>query len=480
MSDDRIEHRGDAAINCDVTIIGAGPVGSLLAVLLQDFGVSTVLVERDLQPYQLPRAIVMDEEIQRVFHQHRMGAWISATTTPLKGADFVSPTGDRILGIEIPSAGPLGLAPVVCHYQPDLDAFVQTEAERRGSTILRGRTAATLDDSRGEHIRLTLDNGDTVSSRWLVGCDGASSWTRKQVGLSLEDLKFDQQWLVVDLELHDASRPELPDVLQQVCDPLRPVTYVPGHARYRRWEFQIQPDDDLEVVTTESGIWSLLEGWVKPADARLVRSAVYRFHAVVAPSMHKGNVFLAGDSAHQMPPFLGQGLNSGTRDAVSLAWKMALVRHGSADERLLDTYAVERVPHVRSTVEHAADMGRLIDQIAGRESHGLDRSSGYGGSRPQPFIEAGLVVHSDESVGRPLRFDSDVYAALVEGGPHFVIATNNNVDAKFGAPTRVVRVANGLIDDRYAIVVRPDGVVAAVAHDDDELRSSLRTLEEYL
>ena len=474
MSGDRSEH------HCEVAIVGAGPVGSLLAVLLQDFGVSTVLVERDLRPYQLPRAIVMDEEIQRVFHQHGMGAWIESTTTPLKGADFVSSTGDRILGIDIPSTGALGLAPVVCHYQPDLDAFVQGEAERRGSTILRGRTAFALDDKGGEHVRLTLDNGDSVSSRWLVGCDGASSWTRKAVGLDLEDLKFDQQWLVVDLELRDAAQPSLPDVLQQVCDPSRPVTYVPGHARYRRWEFQIQPEDDLDAVSTEEGIWSLLDEWVTQADARLVRSAVYRFHAVVAPSMQSGKVFLAGDSAHQMPPFLGQGLNSGTRDAVNLAWKLALVHRGQADERLLDTYTVERVPHVRSTVEHAADMGRLIDQIAGRVSHGLDHSSGYGGSRPQPFIEAGLVVSGDESIGRPFRFDPDVYAALVADGPHFVIASNSDVDVEFGAPIRVVRVSSDLIKDRLAFIIRPDGVVAAVAHDRDDLQSALRTLEEYL
>jgi 3-(3-hydroxy-phenyl)propionate hydroxylase len=474
MSGDRTDYR------CDVAIVGAGPVGSLLAVLLQDFGLITVLVERDLQPYQLPRAIVMDEEIQRVFRQHGMGAWIESSTTPLKGADFVSPKGDRILGIDIPAVGPLGLAPVVCHYQPDLDAFVQSEAQRRGSTILSGRTAVTLDDTSDDDVLLTLDNGDTVSSRWLVGCDGASSWTRKQTGLALEDLKFDQQWLVVDLELHDVAKPPLPEVLQQVCDPLRPVTYVPGHARYRRWEFQMQPDDDLDVVTTESGIWSLLEAWVRPADARLVRSAVYRFHAVVAPSMQRGNVFLAGDSAHQMPPFLGQGLNSGTRDAVNLAWKLALVHRGQAAERLLDSYTVERVPHVRSTVEHAADMGRLIDQIAGRESHGLDHSSGYGGSRPQPFIEAGLVVSGDEIVGRPFRFDADVYAAIVDGGPHFVIAASSDVVAQFGAPFRVVRVTNDVLDDRHAIVVRPDGVVAAVTHNDDELQAALRTLEEYL
>lgn len=470
----------DVHHDCDVTIVGAGPVGSLLAVLLQNFGLRTVLVERDLQPYHLPRAIVMDEEIQRVFHQHGMGSWIEQMTTPLKGADFVSPKGDRILGIDIPPVGPLGFAPVVCHFQPDLDAFVQTQAEQRGATLLRGRTAASLEASTSDdRVRLTLDDGTVVTSRWLVGCDGASSWTRKAVGLTLEDLKFDQQWLVVDVRMNDESHAQLPTVLQQVCDPQRPVTYVPGHDRYRRWEFQIQPDDDLDELTTDSGLWSLLDGWVTPSDARLVRSAVYRFHAVVAPNMQVGNVFLAGDSGHQMPPFLGQGLNSGTRDAVNLAWKMALVHAGHASGRLLDTYTTERVPHVRSTVEHAADMGRLIDQIAGRESHGLDHSSGYGGSRPQPFIEAGLVVGDDDRVGRPCRYEPDVHAALVDGGPHFAVVAGTDIEApEFIAPMRLVRATQA--DSPFAVVVRPDGCVAAITHDDNELQRSLRILEENL
>ncbi len=470
----------DGFLECEVTIVGAGPVGSLLAVLLQDFGLRTVLVERELQPYHLPRAIVMDEEIQRVFHQHGMGSWIEQMTTPLKGADFVSPTGERILGIDIPPVGPLGLAPVVCHYQPELDAFVRTQAEQRGAKLLCGRTAEKLEaDNADSGIRLTLDDGRAVTSRWLVGCDGASSWTRKAVGLTLEDLKFDQQWLVVDVQMNDESQVQIPTVLQQVCDPKRPVTYVPGHDRYRRWEFQIQPDDDVDALTTEAGIWSLLDGWLTPSDARLVRQAVYRFHAVVAPRMQVGNVFLAGDSGHQMPPFLGQGLNSGTRDAVNLAWKMALVHAGRASIRLLDTYTTERVPHVRSTVEHAADMGRLIDQIAGRESHGLDHSSGYGGSRPQPFIEAGLVVGDDDRVGRPYRYEPDVYAALVDGGPHFAVVAGSDIEPpEFSAPMRLVGASQA--DSPFAVVVRPDGCVAAIAHDDNELHRALRILEENL
>lgn len=467
----------------DVAIVGGGPVGSLLAVLLRDMDVDVVVIERDLEPYQLPRAIVMDDEIQRLFHQHGMGAQISQMTTALPGADFVDTEGNKILGVDIPPTGSQGLPPVVCHYQPDLDAMVQAQAESRGSIFLRGRRAETL-EVHPDRVILTLDDESTVESRWLVGCDGASSWTRRTMGLSLEDLRFDQQWLVVDVELHENHEVTLPLVLQQVCDPRRPVTFVPGHARYRRWEFQIQPGEDVDDLLEPDGLWSLLDGWLTPDDAKIIRSAAYRFHAVVAPLMQSGPVFLAGDSGHQMPPFLGQGLNSGSRDAANLAWKLAFVHHGRARERLLETYSLERVPHVRSTVEHAADLGRLIDQLAGRESHGLDHDSGYGGERPQPLFEAGLVVPGHRRVGRPLPYQRDIYDSLRAGGASFVIATTDQScvipDALLPWASRIVEVDGDVIDNSYAAIIRPDGYVAAVAQDRYEFETVSAQLKEWL
>lgn len=465
----------------DVVIVGGGPVGSLLALLLRDFDVEVIVVERDLAPYQLPRAIVMDDEIQRVFHQHGMGEALQRLTTPLKGADFVDTHGGKILGVDIPPVGLQGLPPVLCHFQPDLDAMLQAEAEKRGVTFLRGRTATSLAIG-SEGVALTVDDGSTIESRWLVGCDGASSWTRRAVGLELEDLRFDQQWLVVDVELEEGKGQHLPKVLQQVCDPKRPVTFVPGHARYRRWEFQIQPGENVDELLQSDGLWSLLEGWLTSEDAHIIRAAAYRFHAVVAPMMQAGPVFLAGDSGHQMPPFLGQGLNSGSRDAANLAWKMALVLHGRASERLLETYSPERVPHVRSTVEHAADMGRLIDQLSGRESHGLDHSSGYGGERPQPLLESGLIVPGHRLVGRPLPYHRGVYDSLRVDGASFVVASHDRDLAvpEFleGIGTRFMRVEPHVIGDGYAAVIRPDGYVAAVAKNPESLEHISQQLKE--
>ena len=463
--------------SCEVAIVGGGPVGCLLSVLLSDMGVTNTVIERDVEPYQLPRAIVMDDEIQRMLHDHGMGEWLRANTTPLEAADFVNDAGETIIGTTVPAVGLQGVPPVVCHYQPDLDTMLRAEVVARGATAHWGRTVTSLHDEGGG-MGLVLDDGSECAARWVVGCDGATSWVRKQTGLVLEDLRFDQQWLVVDIELHEGVDVDLPVGVRQYCDPLRPATYVKGHRRFRRWEFQVQEHEDAAQLNTVEGLWNLLSPWVNESQARIVRSAVYRFHAVVAPMMQKGRVFLAGDSAHQMPPFLGQGLNSGMRDAVNLAWKMAFVTRGWARDSLLDTYSIERVPHVRSTVAHAADAGRLIDQLAGRESHGIDSDSGYGGARPAAHLEQGLVHGTDPRVGHQFWFHPEVSAACVHDGASFAVVAAEPIEvpaelAAFGA--RLV-VAPDAVGDAHAIVVRPDRYVATVAADDSELAEFATTV----
>ena len=149
-------------------------------------------------------------------------------------------------------------------------------------------------------------------------------------------------------------------------------------------------------------LWELLDGWMTPDDADIIRAVVYRFHATVAERMRVGRIFLAGDAAHQMPPFLGQGLCSGVRDGANLAWKLDLVERGLAGDALLDTYSAERLPHSAGVVAHAVDTGRLIDQLAGRESHGVDLDAAYGGGRPFPHLEHGLLWGEHPMVGRQM------------------------------------------------------------------------------
>lgn len=462
---------------CDVVIIGGGPVGCLLSVLLSDMGLTNVVIERDKDPYQLPRAIVMDDEIQRIFHDHQMGEWLRNNTSPLEAADFVNEQGEQIIGTIVPPLGLQGVPPVVCHYQPELDAMLRQQVVARGGQPRWGHIATSLIDN-GDSVVVTLDSGEEFTARWAVGCDGASSWTRKQLELDLEDLQFDQQWLVVDIELNENSSVELPIGVRQYCDSHRPATYVKGHRRYRRWEFQVQLDEDANQLNTTEGLWALLAPWVSPDDATVVRSAVYRFHAVVAPNMQKGNVFLAGDSAHQMPPFLGQGLNSGMRDAMNVAWKMSFVHRGLASEKILHTYTTERVPHVRSIVAHAADAGRLIDQLAGRESHGIDSDSGYGGARPAAHIEQGLVYGTHDRVGHQFWYHPEVSAAVVKKGASVVVVAARPVQlpSELEELDAQLVVAPDVVGEDFAVVVRPDRYVAAVVGNEKELHAVATTL----
>lgn len=461
----------------DVLILGGGPVGCFLAVLLNDMGVSNVLVERDQQPYQLPRAIVMDDEILRAMHDHGMGPWFEAHTSRLERADFVAPDGTVHIGTDVPDMGLQGVPPVVAHFQPHMDAMLRAEAVRRGTDARWGHTVTDMVDL-GDRVVTTLDDGEQVESRWFVGCDGASSWTRKTVGLALKDLRFDQEWLVVDVELNEGAGADLPLGVRQYCDPVRPATYVKGHGANRRWEFQVQPHEDSAVLNTEPEMWTLLAPWLTPAEARITRSAVYRFHAVVAPTMQKGNMFIAGDAGHQTPPFMGQGLNSGMRDALNLAWKMSYIVRGLAGRALLDTYSMERVPHVRSLVAHAADMGRLIDQLAGRVSHGVGVDSGYGGARPTPHLEAGVVTGDDQRVGHQFWYTPAVSAAVTRDGASFAVVAREHIHLP--APLKrwnahlVVDAA--AVGEAFAVVVRPDRYVAAVARTAAELDAAAESL----
>ena len=451
-------------INADVMILGGGPVGCFLATILNDMGVSNVVVDRDVVPYQLPRAIVMDDEILRACHDHGLGDWLTTHTEPLQRGDFLGPNGEVVIGSDIPPRGLQGVPPVVVHYQPELDTMLRAEAEQRGSVVKWGRTAAQVEDL-GDSVRTTLDNGEVVESRWYVACDGASSWTRKTIGLTLEDLRFDQEWLVVDLELNEDATVELPLGVRQYCNTDRPFTYVKGVRRYRRWEFQVQEHEDASQLNTTEGLWNLLSTMVTPDQARIVRSAVYRFHAVVAPQMQLGNVYLAGDSAHQTPPFAGQGLNSGMRDALNLAWKMSFVKRGLLNESVLSTYTEERAPHVRSTIAHAVDMGRLIDQLAGRVSHGVDVQSGYGGTRPAPHIESGVVIGDDHRVGHQFWYQSEVSEALRTNGASFVVVSAEPI--LLPEPLQQLMAINVVspqaVGNAYALVIRPDRYVALVA-----------------
>lgn len=474
----------------DVVVVGGGPVGVATAMMCARRGLRSVVLEKATEVYDLPRAIVMDDEIQRALWLFGAADGLGDVTSPLAGAEFVDVNGARIIGFEIPDGieFPLSFPPVVRYYQPELEHFLRRSAAAAGVDLLLG-TEVTAVDAGAAGVRATLADGRTVDGRWLVAADGAASPIRKSLGVAFESQGFDQDWLVVDVRLRDGADPTLPRLVQQRCDPARPVTFVPGHGRYRRWEFQLQPGETRESMTEQRRVWELLSPWLAEADATIVRAVVYRFHATVAASMRSGSVFLAGDAAHQMPPFLGQGLCSGVRDAANLAWKLQMVADGRAGDALLDTYDTERRPHAAGVVAHAVDAGRLIDQLAGRGGGQESLDSAYGGQRPFPRLEAGLLAGDSPLTGRQManvvldgdgRLDDvvgDGFAVVVDDPRRFEGAALERWRALGAAVVRSTALAPFGISG--AIVVRPDRYVACLSSDPDEFHRHTDLLMEH-
>jgi 3-(3-hydroxy-phenyl)propionate hydroxylase len=198
----------------------------------------------------------------------------------------------------------------------------------------------------------------------VIGCDGAASTTRSLIGVSLDDLDFDEPWLVVDVLANDRGMAKLPKTSVQYCEPDRPCSYLIGTGNHRRWELSLGHAEDPIEAATASATWSRLARWLSPDDGELWRQASYRFHALVAHEWRRDRVFLAGDAAHQQPPFLGQGMCQGIRDAANIAWKLVDVIAGNRDgrtaEALLDSYGRERGTHVRSLTARIKEIGAMI------------------------------------------------------------------------------------------------------------------------
>jgi 3-(3-hydroxy-phenyl)propionate hydroxylase len=330
----------------------------------------------------------------------------------------------------------------------------------------------------------------------LIGCDGARSLTRKTLGIELEDLQFDQPWLVVDTMLK--REVDLPEAGQQVCDPARPTTFIPSRGNHRRWEFMLMPGDDPEEICKIDHVWELLRPWVGPDDTEVIRHVVYSFHGLIAERWRDRRVFLAGDAAHQMPPFLGQGMCSGIRDVVNLAWKLDLVMQGQADDSLLDTYQAERSPHVREITRRAMHLGSIIQTTDSAVAKQRDKmfagegAPGPGGADPlktmMPGLTDGLLEASDKRCGQLFpqgvsRSGEGVQALLDEFiGARFAVITDAATAEAIGAecaaaiPSDVALVAlgaeppdvagfTGLADESGAMLKWLDGAIAVVRPD---------------
>ena len=355
---------GAGTADFDVAIAGFGPAGATLACLLGAQGIRTFVVDRLTGIYDKPRAFAMDHEVMRVFQNIGLADAIGPHVAPFSASEHYGVDGRLIRRLTmIDPPYPLGWTPSMVFRQPPLEAALRERVRATpGVTVSLGEELVSFTQDAGR-VTLSLQReGETrtVTASYLIGCDGASSTVRRTLGIEHEDLGFDEPWLVVDVGVNAQGAAKCPKTSAQFCEPSRPTTFLIGVGEHRRWEIMLLPGETPPEIETDAAVWKLLSRWLTPQDGTLWRRASYRFHALLASRWREGRVFLAGDAAHQQPPFLGQGMCQGIRDVANLAWKLIAVLHGRAGDSLLDTYGAERSSHVRrltTTIEH---IGRNI------------------------------------------------------------------------------------------------------------------------
>ena len=353
-----------------VVIVGAGPVGVTAATLLGQYGVHCLVLDRWDGVYPQPRAVHLDDEIYRVLARLGIAEQFAAVSRPTRGLQLIARNHRVFAGFDrAGDNGRHGHPRANMFDQPELEQLMRTNLKAQPTVSLRRNVEVTdvAQDGQGR-VRVDFTDGHTrehesVLATYVLGCDGANSLVRAAIGATMEDLNFEQRWLVIDV----ASTVELDqwEGVHQVCDPERAATYMRiGDIRYR-WEFRLLPGETAADFESIEALLPLIGPWVQgiPCDQlELVRVAEYTFRAQIADHWRDRNVFLLGDAAHLTPPFIGQGLCAGLRDSMNLSWKIAGVLSADLPESVLDTYEVERKPHARALIQLAKLIGVSMTQ----------------------------------------------------------------------------------------------------------------------
>jgi 2-polyprenyl-6-methoxyphenol hydroxylase-like FAD-dependent oxidoreductase len=459
---------------CDVAVVGYGPTGMMLAALLGRQGHHVVVLERYDGLYNLPRAACFDDEIMRTFQKLGLVEAVMPGTVVQTDYEWVNGAGEMLLEVSYDSLAPGGWAALYMMYQPHLETVLDGFCRSLPTVEVRQGVVVDGLNMSDDRVELTaVGPGDVrsgVHARFVIGADGGAGFVRPALGVELVDYAFQENWLVCDFH----KRRHLPAVpsFRQVCDPAQPIAIVRIGPEHHRFSFMLDPDEAPGRATDPERVWERVAGYLSREDAELIRVANYVFRSRIAERWRSGPVMLAGDAAHEMPPFLAQGMCSGIRDSHNLAWKLDLVLTGRADAAVLDTYQVEREPHVRFITEKAIELGRVQTLRDPAAAHERDRrliAQRRAEQTPAkivfPGLGAGLVAsaapHAGERFvqgvvarrgGEPQRFDD-----LLGSGPVIVARHREMLGALSAAQVEFWQTLGG----RVAVVGEPEQATKA-------------------
>lgn len=475
-----------SGIDADVIVIGGGPVGSTALALLGQAGLSAIGLERDAEMWPTARAVHFDGETMRTLQALGVAEAFRQVTIPMRDVAVINEADEVLVHAPTDRLGDQGWNDHISFHQPDVEALIrEVIVQTPGVDLWTGVTATKFNDV-DDGVEVTAVDADGVArvlrARWLIAADGARSEVRSALGIETDKYGEDAPWLVVDGNLVGA--PGYPTDMIQFARYSRPALWLRLPGNRVRMEFMLVPGDDPEEIVTPAAVERISRG-VLPVDKFTAdRQAIYTFRGRIAQRWRQGNVFLAGDAAHQAPPLFGQGLCAGIRDVANLAWKMGLVAAGKAEESLLDTYETERKPHATFWVETAANQAVGIQTLDPEVARGRDefmRAHPEASAVPtSPALGPGLHEGDrDARAGRlgiqPILSDGTRLDDMV--GPHFLVAVDRTVYAQLSPAIRAVLDDDGdivtLLDPlkidpiltasgAKAVVMRPDHYILGV------------------
>jgi 3-(3-hydroxy-phenyl)propionate hydroxylase len=396
----------------DVLIVGGGPTGLAAANALGQVGVEVLLVEQDPSFAELPRAVSVDDEAMRLMQSLGLSNAARQVALPGTGTKFFGARGQLLVYGQGPDRMPFGHPVKNLIDHPSFQRVLLDGLKRFPNVTVRYATRFEHfeQDVDGVTAQIAGDDGvEEFKCDYLIGADGGRSRIRQAIGQEpMAGSAFNERWLVLDTinDQHDERF-----AMHHGC-PRRPRVVIVGRDGRCRYEFLVHDDEQIEHDDLVGFATRLVAPYrtLEPAD--VVRCTIYRFYALVAREFSQGRVFLAGDAAHMMPPFAGQGLNSGLRDAANLSWKLAAVLNGSAGSELLSTYTAERQPHVSAMVRLSVRMGAVmmtrhrgrawIRDFAFAVSKRLPLAGRFFGEmrfKPEPRYTEGFLVGRSESRG---------------------------------------------------------------------------------